>query len=411
MAVRHGYGKIAGTDALIFAYDTGDTINSYRGRPTTNQFPIVGTVGEGAAADNTALFPTRGTNNMKRLGYGQTFGGYTIKPSDAVYKFDAVTDYVCAYHGGSATIPVGAYAVFRFEFLVSSTVTIDTGYLANFENYGNGAFSASPSSIDNSIERNVWHEVVFTAGPKTTNAGTQAMFLYPGGCSGTRFSSTEGYILYKNPMVEFILNTTPSQWTAGTRSATQGLLDLTRNSTIDLSNVSFDSNAQMTFDGTDDFIHTGYTRQTLGDTLTLSAWYRYTGNSSRGYTPIFGGLDPTGGTEFFIGKNTGNTNIGVQDGNYRGTFVIGSNAFDGNYHQIVYTYENGTGKIYLDGVLKSTGTFTKCNDAEQILIGRENESSGYYFIGDIPLAKIYNRALTPAEVQSNYRHYKKRFNI
>jgi len=39
MAVRHGYGKIAGTDALVFAYDTGDTVNSYKGRPTTNYGP------------------------------------------------------------------------------------------------------------------------------------------------------------------------------------------------------------------------------------------------------------------------------------------------------------------------------------------------------------------------------------
>ena len=36
MAVRHGYGKIAGTDALVFAYDTGDARNSYKGEPTTN---------------------------------------------------------------------------------------------------------------------------------------------------------------------------------------------------------------------------------------------------------------------------------------------------------------------------------------------------------------------------------------
>ena len=36
MAVRHGYGKIAGADALVFVYDTGDTRNSYRGEPTTN---------------------------------------------------------------------------------------------------------------------------------------------------------------------------------------------------------------------------------------------------------------------------------------------------------------------------------------------------------------------------------------
>ena len=36
MAVRHGYGKIAGADALVFAYDTGDTRNSYKGEPTVN---------------------------------------------------------------------------------------------------------------------------------------------------------------------------------------------------------------------------------------------------------------------------------------------------------------------------------------------------------------------------------------
>ena len=36
MAVRHGYGKVAGADALVFAYDTGDNRNSYRGEPTTN---------------------------------------------------------------------------------------------------------------------------------------------------------------------------------------------------------------------------------------------------------------------------------------------------------------------------------------------------------------------------------------
>ncbi len=38
MAVRQGYGKVAGTDALVFAYDTGDTRNSYKGESTTNQF-------------------------------------------------------------------------------------------------------------------------------------------------------------------------------------------------------------------------------------------------------------------------------------------------------------------------------------------------------------------------------------
>lgn len=165
------------------------------------------------------------------------------------------------------------------------------------------------------------------------------------------------------------------------------------------------------FDGTDDYISTGFTRGTLGNQTTLTSWYRYIGTLERTYSPIFGGLDPGQGTEFFIGKDSGNTNIGVQDGNYNGSFVIGSNAFDGNYHYIVYTYDNGTGKIYLDGALRNTNSFTKCNDSEQITIGGEFEGGGYYFIGNISQVSIYNRALTPAEVFQNYNATKSRFNF
>ena len=35
MAVAQGYGKTV-TSGSVFAYDTGDTVNSYRGEPTTN---------------------------------------------------------------------------------------------------------------------------------------------------------------------------------------------------------------------------------------------------------------------------------------------------------------------------------------------------------------------------------------
>ena len=128
-----------------------------------------------------------------------------------------------------------------------------------------------------------------------------------------------------------------------------------------------DNKKSIVFDGSTDHIITGLTRGDLGNTLTIVVWYKYTGSSNRTYTAIIGGKESGGGTEFFIGKNTGNTNIGVQDGNYSSTFVTGSNAFDGNWHQIVYTYDSGTGKIYLDGTLKSSGSFTKCNDAEEII--------------------------------------------
>jgi hypothetical protein len=199
--------------------------------------------------------------------------------------------------------------------------------------------------------------------------------------------------------------------TTGSRTNTQALIDLKKTANIDVSNVSFDSTGQPEFDGTDDSILTPFTRATLGDQLTMIAYYKFDGSTGRTYTPIFGGKESGAGTEFFIGKNSGNTSIGVQDGNYIGGFVTGSNAWDGNYHQIVYTYNNGSGKIYLDGVLKNTGSFTKCNGAEQITVGSEVEGSGYYMIGDIPRVRIFDRVFTAQEVLEDLNAYKNRFNI
>ena len=209
-------------------------------------------------------------------------------------------------------------------------------------------------------------------------------------------------------------NFTPLVNTNG--SAVLGLSDLSGNRNFGDSGgsgvlYSSANGGSLSFDGSDEYVTTGFTRGTLGNQSTLISWYKYTGTSGRTYSPIFGGKESGSGTEFFIGKNSGNTNIGVQDGNYYDSFVTGSNAFDGNYHQIVYTYDNGTGKIYLDGTLRNTNSFTKCNDSEEIVIGSELEGGGYYFIGNIAQVSIYNRALTAAEVSQNYNALRGRFGL
>jgi len=193
------------------------------------------------------------------------------------------------------------------------------------------------------------------------------------------------------------------------------LFDLSRNSNDGKAylGTSYDSsnNGSIVFNGSNGHIITGLTRGDLGNTLTIVVWYKYTGSSNRTYTAIIGGKESGTGTEFFIGKNTGNTNIGVQDGNYSSTFVTGSNAFDGNWHQIVYTYDSGTGKIYLDGTLKSSGSFTKCNDAEEIMIGIEFEGSNYPFLGNMSQILMYTRVLTAAEVAQNFNALRGRYGI
>lgn len=193
---------------------------------------------------------------------------------------------------------------------------------------------------------------------------------------------------------------------------TTGLADFSSNGRI--SNVqnsptySTTNGGIVTLNGSTAHMTTPFTRGTLGNFLTLSAWYRYTGTSSRTYSAIFGGKE--GATEFFIGKHSGNTDIGIQDGNYISNFVTGSNAFDGNWHHIVYTYEAGTGRIYLDGTLRNSGSFTKCNDAEEIAIGFESEGN-YGFEGSISSVLFYNRALPLDEIKQIFEASRDRFGV
>ena len=179
------------------------------------------------------------------------------------------------------------------------------------------------------------------------------------------------------------------------------------------SNVTYNASGWMDFNGTQNTnsnVAVPINRGELGNNMSIEAFFRYDGSASAGYRPIIGGNDPGAGTEVFFGKNTGNSNFGVQDGNYSGSFVSNYNVFDGEWHHMVYTYASGTGKLYLDGVLRNTGSFSKANDAEQIYIGAEVQE-GYWFDGAIPLVRYYTQVLTAVEVAQNYNAQKSRFGL
>lgn len=168
--------------------------------------------------------------------------------------------------------------------------------------------------------------------------------------------------------------------------------------------VTWNSNGWMYFDGTQTTnyqVEIPLNRGDLGNTMSVEATFKYDGSSGVSYRPIIGGNDPGSGTEFFLGKNTGNNYFGVQDGNYDGAFVTGYDVFNGDWHHMVYTYNNTVGKLYLDGILRNTGTFSKCNDSEQIYIGAEVQE-GYWWSGNISQVRYYTQDLTENQVKQNY---------
>jgi len=225
-------------------------------------------------------------------------------------------------------------------------------------------------------------------------------------------NTTAGYVgetfdIYE---AQFEIKNHRTQYSNGTRSATQGLLDLTNTTEIDLSNVSFDANAQMLWDGTD-------------DTMAIADYTTHKPGQPFSYEIVFKPLG--GGTSYdkmLIGKPGWHTGIMYQYSYIWFRTRYGSPAFydtgtvnviQGNYYHAVATYTSGTSmKLYVNGVLVADN-----NSIPSALVDIGNtlniggSSVNYSSYVEIPAAKTYNRALTQTEITQNYNSYKSRFNL
>jgi len=149
------------------------------------------------------------------------------------------------------------------------------------------------------------------------------------------------------------------------------------------------------FDGIDDHVVTMIDRSELTD-FTAETWYRFTGLTSDGYSPIFAGAS----ADFFIGKNTGNTDIEIHDNEWISNVASGTDAWDGNWHHIAVSRSSGTNSLYLDGALVGSGAYS--GGTGIIWVGRENQGSPVHnFDGDMDEISIWSDARTQQEILDN----------
>lgn len=76
----------------------------------------------------------------------------------------------------------------------------------------------------------------------------------------------------------------------------------------------------------------------------------------------------------------------------------------GKWQHLVYTFESGTGKILLNGVVIAQGTQTAPQNVLRTIcyIGRSNWTTDTYINGSLDDFRLYDRALTTTEIQSLY---------
>ena len=172
------------------------------------------------------------------------------------------------------------------------------------------------------------------------------------------------------------------------------------------------------FDGVNDFIDCGFSSSVRSSNVSYEVWIRFS-VSQQSKSIISLHKDGTGGCSIGLHDNFPNrikfhTNtIGANNGNG----ILGTNQLNDNiWHHIVGTYNssNSTMMLYVDGILDRTlvGPTTPIYPSDRNLnIGRWTGGGTQNFNGNISNAKIYNRALSAAEIQQNFNALRGRYGI
>jgi len=391
--------EVPPTEGLILYLDSSDEA-SYDGGPTTNYFvPTEGT------------FPVNGTGTFQRLRSG-SYGGYTIKPTDVVYRYELGT-LGCHYHGVDvavpSVIPTGSTVQFSFDYYISLGTVIETDYIANFEQCAAGSIANGGQALG------VWRSVVLTSTVSLAGYPYVRAFLYPGACGSVRLAA-DGFILYKNPQLEML--NYASRFVYGPNSTN----NVRNNGNVwrDLSGRGNDFTIQGNITWNKD---TGFSNFAGNSTGNGNKIFRSnfpqnlkTSQLGQGYTVVVVARSTvSGGWRKLIGNWDGDNYIDLYQ-----------NTSGNTWHQ------DGSGEtLYVDGVQVGQDTYvmynagfhcyaatnsnsgTLTNPTMPLTIGNEPNGAAnpnaYPWVGDIAVVLMYERVLTASEIKQISNLYKDKY--
>ena len=177
-----------------------------------------------------------------------------------------------------------------------------------------------------------------------------------------------------------------------------------------------DNGGTFEFDGIDDYITFGSANQILSDTyFTIECWMK-SNDDGAGAGSSAGFVGTRVGKNAMLCRNgLGNRATFYWDTTTEGNINLDSNTvvFDEKWHHIVGTFDNGLGKIYVDGEFKNSASSTAPIDLNTAAfgMGADPNNLSRTFYGKVPIGRVYNRALTDAEVQQNFEAHRSRFGV
>ena len=380
---------------LVFHCDMGNTGKSWKGAPTTN----VIAANFDSTFDTLADGNTAGFNNQ--LGTGNYLGvsstrGYQSSKSLKINNGTGGTARVYRIYpvslGEYSSVSAWVYSVVPGPF-----ITIE---------YSGGDYNWTVVQTRNTHTGTGWELLWTRANSATTSATSGHFFLYPG------VDNTDTY--WDNIQVE--KQQYPTPYINGTRSNTQAIVDLTNNNTVTASSLTYANDGTFSFNGSSNLLVFPENSIMNTNSPTVEVWIKTSALSQNGFWFEKGTVNSSyslfqeGSNIVWRTVNSGSTpydNLLATTASYLSTSA---------WAHIVGTYTTGSKRLYINGVQVASNTVTgtiatNTNGCSIGVYGGFNGSRGYWYNGSIGNVKVYNRALSAAEVQQNFEATRGRYGI
>ena len=406
-------GNIVQED-LVFGYDTNygvsDNTSStrfYPGESTVNY--TTDTPSQGGWTGTYSVLDS----SLKKFRFNVS--NFSANPGSGWRSF---TWDLRAYTGQSVTIsatveaPSSSPGTFAWVMMGQGNTHTNTSGAGGYMGYSAASERVQKSTATK--EHITWSGTLGNSGTANSPSGHIGFTVwYNNGVPGT-----SSYVEVSDVQIELKSHETP--FVNGTRSDTASLIDLTKTTDIDVSNISFDSTGQPSYDETDDHITGVLPMNGLGAAHTIEMIFSCSVNQgsigvrkdpfSIGNSSVhqYSALDVNTGymNWYFYGKDT----------TFNNSPLMVANKF---YH-IVLSYAGGYSnntnkKVWINGVQQTLSSGVNetplMPNNPSFSVGRDRGRNTAYWPGEIPVWRVYQKALTQDEAKQNYNAYKNRFNL
>jgi hypothetical protein len=373
------------TDGLVFYYDMANTKKSWKGAPTTNVSLING---------QTGVNPWSGDGTPTILGIDPTvtFRGRSVA------KFQTGTSGNCYLNGTGDLSPSTLSTVWTSTFYLKrvdgAAISSVSGYL-----YVTNNTNVNGACVLTQVEDG-WYKAVYTRTGLVSGYPTlTGMF---GLVSGVQYYFADWQC--EN-------NSISTPYVDGTRSNTQAIVDLTNNNTVTANSLTYNSDGSFSFNGSSNLITFPNNTALDTQTPTVEVWVKTNATTQNG---------------FWFEKGTVNTQYALfQEGaniQWRlgplGDLTTPTATYMNttSWYQVVGTYTSGDRRLYINGVQvnsnATTGSLSVNSGGSSIgVYGGFSGGRGYYYNGNIGMVRVYNRALSAAEVLQNFNAQRSRYGL